>query len=187
VRLIAAVGCYGDFLRMKLLIISLVLISLGFFFEQYKLSSEVPTFEKYVVSLTAADKVELLAVRVLSSNEIKDVDCHRADIICKRFMPQQVVAAKTLSGVDANLISMRWRKLRPGNGAGCFGPAYILRFYQRDELLLETDVCFHCCNITLPGAGGDGIVSMCGDASAIADFHDFVVTTLPYPRPEKKP
>ena len=172
---------------MKLVLASIVLISLGSLSPQNKPTPEVTPYEKYVLALPATDKVEILAVRGLSGNERKDVDCDRADIICKGFMPQQIVAAKTLTGADANRISMRWRKLRRGNGAGCFAPAYILRFYQKDELLLATDVCFHCCNITLPGEGGDGIASMCGNESAIADFKDFVMTTLPYPQPGRKP
>ena len=173
---------------LRISFIVTLVIALGVsFFAQNKPKPEVTPYEKYVIALPATDKVEILAVRGLSTDEQKGVDCHRADIICSGFMPQQIVAAKTLTGADANRISMRWRKLRRGNGAGCFAPAYILRFYQKDELLLATDVCFHCCNITLPGEGGDGIASMCGNESAIADFKDFVTTTLPYPQPEKKP
>jgi hypothetical protein len=158
----------------------------GSLLAQNKTKPEVTPYEKYVIALPAIDKVEILAVKGLSPNEQKDVDCHQADIICRGFMPQQIVTSKTLTGSDANRVSSLWRKLRQGNGAGCFAPAYVLRFYQEDRLLLATDVCFHCCNVTLPGEGGDGIASMCGSESAIADFREFVMRTLPYPQQEKK-
>ncbi len=143
-----------------------------------------PAYHKYVTALPVVDKVEVLAVDGIPPNEWKNVDCTKPDIICKlpNRMPVRLLASKTLSGENANKISMLWRNLRRGNGAGCFAPGYVLRFYQNDKLLLVTEVCFHCCNITLPN---EGIASMCGSEKAITRFKKFVTTELPYPKLEK--
>jgi hypothetical protein len=58
-----------------------------------------------------------------------------------------------------------------------------LRFYQKDKLLLMTDVCFGCCNVTLPNSG---IRSICGNEEALKSFKSFVTTELPFPKRENK-
>ncbi|HKA21152.1 MAG TPA: hypothetical protein VKN18_22935 [Blastocatellia bacterium] len=147
---------------------------------------DISSFDKYVIGLPSVDRVEILAVIAFPMNELKDGDCKRSDIICTG-PPVRVVASKELIGADANRITRLWRKLRGGNGAGCFAPAYVLRFYRGEELLLITDVCFQCCNITLPGEGGDGIAGMCGDVTANRNFKEFVTRALPHPKQQNRP
>ena len=62
---------------------------------------------------------------------------------------------------------------------GCFAPGYVLRFYSQGQLLLETEVCFHCCNASLPNHGLGGI---CGNDKAFTSFEKKVMEMLPYPR-----
>ena len=147
---------------------------------QTKQTDEDTPFLQSVTNLPTVDKVEILAIESIRTNR-KDIDCTQPDIVCSNF-PGKVLASKTLSGEDANKISKLWRSLKNGNGAGCFAPAYVLRFYQKDKLLLMTDVCFQCCNATLPGTG---IRSICGNEKAIKDFIDFVTTEVPFPKREK--
>ena len=136
---------------------------------------EDPLLEK-VTKLPEIDKVDILAVH---RKGFKKPDCTRSDIVCSEF-GGKILASKTLSGDDAKKIAGLWRKLRHGNGAACFSPAYVLRFYQKRKLLLMTDVCFHCCNVTLPG-----ITSICGDDQAFRTFEDFVITQVPFPEINK--
>lgn len=150
-------------------------------YAQTKQADENTLFLQSVTNLSAVDKVEILAVEWLRT-ERKDIDCTQPDIVCSMF-PGKILASKTFSGENANKISDLWRDLKNGNGAGCFAPAYVLRFYQNDTLLLMTDVCFHCCNVTLPGTG---IRSICGNEKAFVSFKDLVTTELPFPKIEKK-
>ena len=148
---------------------------------QTKQTDEDTPFLQSVTNLPTVDKIEILAIEWIQTNR-KEIDCTQSDIVCSKF-PGKILASKTLSGEDANKISKLWRSLENGNGAGCFAPAYVLRFYQKDKLLLTTDVCFHCCNVTLPGTG---IRSICGNEEAIEGFKKFVTTELPFPKREKK-
>ena len=151
---------------------------------QDKAKREILPFDKYVIGLPAVDRVEILAVVPLI--EMKNGDCKRSDIICNG-PPVRIVASKELIGIDADKICPLWRKLRRGNGAGCFAPAYVLRFYQKEEVLLVTHVCFHCCNITLPREGGNEIASMCGDETANRNLKEFVTRALPHPKQQNRP
>jgi hypothetical protein len=147
-------------------------------------SDDDPEYNKYVIALPTVDKVEILAVTGFPPNEWKKVDCTKPDIICGlSVMPYKILGSKSLRGEDANMVSMMWRRLRRGNGAGCFAPAYLLRFYQNDKLFLAAEVCFHCCNIKLPG---EGIASMCGNWDAVTRFKEFLTTELPLPNPDDK-
>jgi hypothetical protein len=157
------------------------LVSCSVVYAQTKQTDEDTPFLQNVTNLPAFDKAEILAIEWIMTNR-KDIDCTQPDIVCSSF-PGKILASKILSGEDANKISKLWRSLKNGNGAGCFAPAYVLRFYQKDKLLLMTDVCFHCCNVTLPGTG---IRSICGNEKAIKSFAKFVKTELPFPKREKK-
>jgi hypothetical protein len=54
-----------------------------------------------------------------------------------------------------------------------------LDFYAGSERILRSEVCFGCCNITIPSSG---IRSICGDEKALELFKKFVTDTLPYPK-----
>ncbi|HMO80193.1 MAG TPA: hypothetical protein PKD24_05330 [Pyrinomonadaceae bacterium] len=167
-------------LFFTLLILSF-LASCSAVYAQTKQPDERTLFSQSVTDLPAVDKVEIFAVEGIRTNR-KDIDCTQPDIVCS-MISGKILASKTLSGEDANKIADLWRDLRNGNGAACFAAAYVLRFYQNDKLLLVTDVCFHCCNVTLPGTG---IRSICGDREAFVSFKDLVTTELPFPKLETK-
>jgi hypothetical protein len=65
----------------------------------------------------------------------------------------RILASTILLNDEAAQFAKVWRGLKRGVGAGCFVPAYQLKFYSNDKLLLETDVCFHCHNLTLLNDG----------------------------------
>jgi len=89
------------------------------------------------------------------------------------------LASLELKGEKAEELWRLWRGLKNGNGAGCFAPGYLLDFYAGDERVLRTQVCFHCCNVTIPESG---IRSMCGDERALHLFQQFVTREVPYPQ-----
>ncbi|HEV7842650.1 MAG TPA: hypothetical protein VGO69_03095, partial [Pyrinomonadaceae bacterium] len=123
--------------------------------------SESDSYREYVTELPAAERVEILAVGWIATDEWRNVDCTKPDVLCylPHKFPSKILASKMLAGEEANIASMLWRRLKPGNGAGCFSPAYVLRFYTHGEILLTAEVCFHCCNIALPGT----MAGICGD------------------------
>ena len=61
-----------------------------------------------------------------------------------------VLSSKTLLGDDAEHFAMLWRRLKRGPGAACFEPAYNVKFFSNETLLLDSEVCFGCDNLTLP-------------------------------------
>ncbi len=151
-------------------------------FAQTKKDNEKDVFKESVTNLPPIDKIEILAVKWLNSVKREEIDCTKPDIVCSQF-PARILASKTIVGDDAKKLSNLWRNLKNGNGAGCFAPAYVLRFYQKDKIILTTDVCFHCCNITLPESG---IRSVCGNETAIIAFEDFVTTQVPFPEQKQE-
>jgi hypothetical protein len=38
-------------------------------------------------------------------------------------------------------------------GMACFSPAYKVKFFAKETLLLGSTICFHCHNLTLPEEG----------------------------------
>jgi hypothetical protein len=89
------------------------------------------------------------------------------------------LASLELKGEKAEELWRLWRGLKNGNGAGCFAPGYLLDFYAGGERVLRTQVCFHCCNVTIPESG---IRSICGDERALKLFRQFVTREVPYPQ-----
>ena len=61
-----------------------------------------------------------------------------------------ILSSRTLLGDEAERFATMWRRLKRGPGAGCFVPAYNIRFFSNESLVLDTQVCFGCDNITLP-------------------------------------
>ena len=145
--------------------------------QKKKVGTETP-YEMYVTKLPAVDKVEILAIEGLNR---EDIDCTRPNIICSKY-PGKILASKTLVDGDAKRLGNLWRKLETGNGAACFSPAYVLRFYRKDKLVLMTDVCFHCCAISLPANGN---ASICGNEETINNFRTLVTTEVPFPKRDK--
>jgi hypothetical protein len=51
---------------------------------------------------------------------------------------------------DAEQFLKLWRRLKRGSGAACFVPAYNVKFYSSESLVLDSEICFGCDNLTLP-------------------------------------
>lgn len=130
-------------------------------------------FHDFVTALPPVDKVEVLTVTPLQTDEVNKVDCTRSDLVCVhgRF-PLQIGAARTLTGEAARGISELWRNLKRGKRVRCFSTTHVLRFYRGDKLLLETEVCIHCHNITLPDKQ---IVSISGSMEALYRLQDLLL------------
>jgi hypothetical protein len=90
-------------------------------------------------------------------------------------------ASLELKGEKAGELWRLWRGLRSGNGKGCFAPGYLLDFYAGAERLLSAQVCFHCCNVTMPD---NSIRGICGDGKAFGRLHAFVTRAVPPPEPQ---
>jgi hypothetical protein len=65
----------------------------------------------------------------------------------------QIAAQNILRGGPAEDFAAQWRMLLLGPGAGCFAPAYQIKFWSKDRELLVINVCYHCRNLTLLGTG----------------------------------
>jgi hypothetical protein len=139
-------------------------------------------FADSITGLPEIDRVELLTVVGVSLNRGEKADCSDPSIICGRFMPYRILGTRSLTGDSATSLGKLWRKLKPGNGMGCFSPAYLLGFYRKDQLLVEAEVCFHCQNV---GVSGEVMGAIAGDREAYRAFSEFVRTALPYPEPKK--
>lgn len=136
---------------------------------------------KHIKALPSPDKIELLAVGWIPIEKLKELDCNDRKYLCKPpyGLPVQILASTVLVGKAAERISALWRQLKPGNSMGCFAPGYVIRFYAQDQLLLETEVCFHCCNASLPNYGLAGI---CGSTKPFGSVKEKIMEMLPYPR-----
>ena len=104
-------------------------------------------FYKLVTVLPEIDKVELY---FYSSKELLFSFDEELPKMVKQFgMPVNVISSKTLTNTSAKSFALTWRKLMRGSGGGCLSPAYRVRFYANDKAILESDICFHCHNLTL--------------------------------------
>lgn len=96
---------------------------------------------RYTRGLPRVDKVEVSEVRWAGDSQTK------------------VLASATLQGEQAEGFTRVWRNLNAGTGAGCFSPAHNVKFYSGEQLLLDSTVCFHCHNLTLPSEEGRGVIN----------------------------
>lgn len=135
-------------------------------------------FRKFVKALPPVDKVEVIAVTPLVTDEVERRDCARLGFVCAPdTFPYEIGAVKTLIGEDAYRISAQWRKLERDylhNDDKCLVPDHILRFFQDDKVLLESQVCTLCRKITLPTMG---VVSVAG--SNEAPYYHFQNSLIP--------
>src|SRR5262249_19167030 len=114
-------------------------------------------FYKMTVGLPTVDKVELVFVTPLSKDQAsgaqpKTVEIEGAfsGVPGAQF---QIASQNILRDDAAEDFASLWRKILHGPGAGCFAPAYSIRFWAKDQMLLVTNVCYHCHNITIPENG----------------------------------
>jgi hypothetical protein len=115
-------------------------------------------FYKMTVGLPDVDKVELFYITLRGKDQIPNTQPNGVDIKGIPFggvpgYQYQIAAQNTLRGEPAEDFAAQWRKLLLGPGAGCFAPAYQIKFWSKDRELLVTNVCYHCRNLTLPGTG----------------------------------
>jgi hypothetical protein len=115
-------------------------------------------FYKMTVELPTVDKVEMIYITHLRKDQMPDDQTKAGEtgqvlnggIPGERF---KIAAQNVLIGKDAEDFAAQWRKLLRGPGAGCFAPAYRITFWSKDRILLETNVCYHCRNLIIPGNG----------------------------------
>jgi hypothetical protein len=134
-------------------------------------------FRKFVKALPPVNKVEVIAVTPVVTDEVERSDCARPGFVCAPYtFPYEIGTVKTLIGDDAYRISAQWRKLErdSNNDDKCLVPDHILRFYHDDKLLLESQVCALCRKITLPIMG---VVSVAG--SNEAPYYHFQNSLIP--------
>ncbi len=117
----------------------------------------VDTFRQFVTRLPPVDRIEVLAASPFLTEDPESVDCTSESLRCKPgSLPLKIDSSQTLTGADADRLAALWRKLHRDylhEVDTCFHADHILRFYQGDHLLLETEVCVYCKKITLPNLG----------------------------------
>jgi len=111
------------------------------------------TFYKMTVGLPEVDKVELIYVTARRKDHAPKTQPNTAEREETTLGHVEITAQHTLRGEAAEDFAAQWRKLLRGPGAGCFAPAYGIRFLAKDQILLETNVCYLCGNLLLPGNG----------------------------------
>jgi hypothetical protein len=83
----------------------------------------------YTRQLPAVDKVEIQKVSGIERIE-------------------KVEATKVLTGKEALAVATLWREQTyGGTGAACHEPAYAIKFYSKDKLIVYASVCYGCQNI----------------------------------------
>ena len=107
--------------------------------------------------LPDVDKVELFYVSPGQKDQGPQTQPYSGEIkefpFWRNVGGQHQITRNILVGKAAEDFAAQWRKLLPGPGAGCFAPAYGIRFWAKDQMLLETEVCYHCRNLIIPGVG----------------------------------
>jgi hypothetical protein len=114
-------------------------------------------FYKMTAGLPDVDKVELFYVSPGQKGQASKTQPYSGEIkefpFWRNVGGQHQITRNILEGKAAEDFVAQWRKLLRGPGAGCFAPAYGIRFWAKDQMLLETEVCYHCRNLTIPGEG----------------------------------
>jgi hypothetical protein len=117
---------------MKLVTRTLLLLSCVAFAgcAQFRFEREA---SRYTRQLPAIDKVEIQKVT--------------GNIEIEKFV-EKIEATKTLIGNEAQAIATLWREQSyGGTGAICHSPAYAIKFYAKDHLILYASICYDCQNI----------------------------------------
>jgi hypothetical protein len=102
-------------------------------------------FYRFTRELAPISKIEIRQVRLalhpgpLAANEI----------LFRPNIPLRVLATKTVEERDAQNIIHSWRRLNQASSNACDSPAYWLKFYSGDSLVLETLLSFVCRNLVV--------------------------------------
>jgi hypothetical protein len=118
---------------------------------------KLDSFRKFVTRLPDIDKLEIVEVKPVLTDDLAQLQCNRGGLICAPDnFPYQPGSKRTLVGAEAKKFVRVWRSLtldRLAPRSKCLTPDYVLRFFKADNLILETQVCALCHKITLPTVG----------------------------------
>lgn len=150
---------------------------------EYPADPEDP-FYKMTVGLPAVDKVELFYLGWRQKDQTTDT---QPDTVEKDEFPlegniryqYQISDQNRLEGEAAEAFAAQWRKLLRGPGMGCFAPAYAIRFWAKGQIALETHICYHCHNLTIPKGGRSEIGGFNSEGKSGKDLLERLKELLP--------
>jgi hypothetical protein len=90
----------------------------------------------------------------------------------------QVIKSITIHGAEAERFAYVWRKLNRGMSMACFSPAYRVKFFAKETLLLGSTICFHCHNLTLPEEGRGELYPFDADGKTGQNLLKVIQSTL---------
>ena len=154
-----------------------------------KTESRERAFEMQVTSVARPDRVVVTALGFIPIGQVSKLRRGDNKIVFEvpGFSPMRRGGGLEIRGRDAIALWEHWRRLQPGNGAGCFSPGYLIEMYRGNERITKASVCFHCSNIALGGPGG-GIISIGGDGQALERFERYLTKHLaPYDATRDQP
>jgi hypothetical protein len=132
-------------------------------------------FRQFVKRLPDVDRVEVIAVNPLLTDDIKNANCTRPGLLCAPdTYPYEIGEVKNLVGDEAKSFATLWRALvrnREQNNL-CLTPDHVLRFFQGERMLLESQVSTFGRQVTLPGIG---VVNLDGSST----LHLFQEAVMP--------
>ena len=141
-------------------------------------------YSSQVTSLPRPSRVVVTALGYIAPEDVRSLNPNdrAVDRNVPGFWPMQIGGQLVLHAREAERVWVLWRRLQPGNGAGCFSPGYLIEFYDQNLLLARASICFHCSNVGLAVDGG--VYSIGGDAAALRRFERYVTSHLaPYRKP----
>ena len=138
--------------------------------------------EKYGWLLPQVDRVE---VSVLASGKASATNGIPSRVDGLSYYP--IAVQKMLTGQEAKEFRNKWRAMTfwYGFSALCHEPAYGLRFFNGQELLLETTFCWKCSNFQVPTPLGYGFMGFDSDKPQAVAFWRLLQEHIPLP--EKHP
>jgi hypothetical protein len=163
----------------RLFAATLIITALGAAVEAGQTNRRRPDpFRQFVTQLPHVDRLEIVEVKPVLTDDLRDIQCHQGGLICAPdTFPYRTDSKMTLVGPEAEKFLRVWRSLtrdRQAPRTKCLTPEYVLRFFKADNLILETQVCALCHKITLPTAG---VVSVAG--SNTYPYYDLQNALLP--------
>jgi hypothetical protein len=130
-------------------------------------------FREFVKNLPQVNRIEIIQVSAVQSGDSNQVDCLSKNIVCRpgRF-PLEILETRMVSGADASRIVDPWRRLKRGHSYGCFDVNYILRFYQDAKLIVSSELCLYCQQISIANAG---VIDVSGNMAAFYNLRAALV------------
>jgi len=130
-------------------------------------------FRNFVTNLPAVDRIEILEVSLVQTDDPTSVDCTKSDVICAPGRaPLKIEGMKPHSTEMVSKVSETWRKLKIRNEKSCFNPTHVLRFYQGTNLVLVAQVSFFGPMISLPDGS---LINISGDMGTFYLWQDLII------------